>query len=582
MYADVVVLTYQPPNINYYTYEVPKNLESQIKIGQLVSVPFGKRTPLGIVLHLRQAAHPRGGVKATSGLHPGGESIQIKPISSIVFADPLLLPYQIQLLKWLSFYYHAPMVNCLKAILPAEALNAKRLTTNAPSRQTIHPRAQTLVLVPNVNRLPEILASYPQAKNYAVYHGELKMSEKITTWIKILSGHTDYIFGSRSSVFVPCPNLTKITIYDEHDQAYKDERSPYYDTLTVAEKICDLTNAKLEIIDSVPKITTYFAHKTEVRTAHPRGVLQATPRPHLKIISMLDEKRAGNKSPISDLLTDYLRYAQKNHKGVLLFLNKKSQSGSLYCRACRRHEFAAKQPQLCPNCQSPDLWFNSLNVTSLANLVKQIVPPASIHLIAEGLTQFTVHIATAAVFYLLARHQYDLVAGIATDSLLSIPDFTSAERLYQQITELKKLARGMLVLQTYQPDHPVMRAATTANWQQFFNQELHERQTLKYPPFALLVKLTLRDKNEKRLESKAKTLFDELNLLIVNCQLSTVLLGPYRSILGKTPRYNIILKVPIADYSLATREKAVQSLEPLLSNVPREWQITVEPGSLNS
>ena len=119
MYAQVVVLTYQSPDIDSYTYEIPNHLEKQIKIGQLIEIPFGKRTPLGIVLSI--VNRPSTIVK------------NIKLINEIIFSVPLLLPYQIELLKWMSLYYIAPMVNCLEAMLPMEALKVKRLMTKAPS-----------------------------------------------------------------------------------------------------------------------------------------------------------------------------------------------------------------------------------------------------------------------------------------------------------------------------------------------------------------------------------------------------------------------------------------------------------------
>ena len=117
MYADVVVLTYQAPEIDSYTYEVPKKLEGLIKSGQLVQVPFGKRTPVGIIL--------------SADYQPPTTNYQIKPINSIIFQMPILLSYQIKLLKWMAFYYHAPMVNCLEAILPELPTKVERLKTNA-------------------------------------------------------------------------------------------------------------------------------------------------------------------------------------------------------------------------------------------------------------------------------------------------------------------------------------------------------------------------------------------------------------------------------------------------------------------
>src|SRR3989344_7514077 len=118
MYADIVVLTYQSPEIESYTYKVPKELEKQIKPGQIVQVPFGNRQPFGIIVRLSHGSNevsPR--LETRRDLVHNGK-FQIKSVSSIVFQVPLLLPYQIDLLKWLSFYHHAPAVNCLKAILP--------------------------------------------------------------------------------------------------------------------------------------------------------------------------------------------------------------------------------------------------------------------------------------------------------------------------------------------------------------------------------------------------------------------------------------------------------------------------------
>src|SRR3989344_3192213 len=163
MYAQVVVLTYQPPKIDTYTYEIPKNLEKDLKPGMLVKVPFGIRNPMGIII----SCHPERLAKdLDSSSATQNDKIVIKPISGVIFNQPILLPYQIKLLKWLTFYYHAPMVNCLEAILPE--LPSKLLIVNGKwneihslkksihnSSLTIH---QTLVLVPSINRLPETLA----------------------------------------------------------------------------------------------------------------------------------------------------------------------------------------------------------------------------------------------------------------------------------------------------------------------------------------------------------------------------------------------------------------------------------------
>ena len=405
MYAQVAVLTYQSPDINSYTYLVPQNLKSKIQPGQLVSVPFGKRNPQGIVL---------------STVNSQASTVyKIKTISSITLDQPLILKYQIELLRWLSFYYHAPMVNCLEAMLPKIP---KKKSPQYMNYQ-LSTKNQTLVLVPTINHIPQTLAAYPMAKNYALYHNELKMPEKFAAWQKILSGNADFIFGSRQAIFTPCPNLKKIVIYNEHEGAYKDDQSPYFDTLAVAQKISQLTGTKLEIIDSSPKITSYFSHQENIKI--PKLDVQT------KIISMTSEKISGNRSAVSAYLEACLK---KNKGNSLLFLNKKIEAGSLFCKNCQHQEYLNRQPSLCPNCQSANIWFNSLNIFSLAAEVRKLIPGTKVHLIAEGIAQQpnllmtkepSIDIATASVFYRLLQQKYALVAHIAADTTLNIVDFSS-------------------------------------------------------------------------------------------------------------------------------------------------------------
>jgi len=609
MYAQVVVLTYQSPEIDSYTYEVPKKLKGSIKSGQLVEVPFGKRNPAGIVLNTSREIR-----------NSKFEIRNLKEISKILLYEPILLAYQIKLLKWMTFYYHAPMVNCLEAITPeipkrlagyqAIGLSGQYLRGEDAFERVDHsigqrPRTfgglkehliasekvseqkripQTLVLVPTINRLPETLAKFPQAKNYAIYHGELKTSEKFSTWQKILGGRIDFVFGSRSAIFTPCPKLSKIIIFDEHDGAYKDERSPYFDTLTIAEKLGQILKAKIEIVDSSPKIATYFSHQKEMQI--PKMKVPTT------LVSMIDERNKGNRTAISDLLSTLLAKTLRQKKKTLLFLNKKSESGQIYCKVCRFHEFAPKPPQVCPNCQSQDFYFNLLNIWSLAQTVKQIVPKASINLIAEGIRHPTsdirhptIDIATASVFYRLSAQKYNLVAHILTDAALNIADFNSAEKTFAQITALKNLAAkdGRLILQTYNTDHPVIKNAAKSNFLSYFAKSLSERKALSFPPFALLIKLTIKEKDKKTLEKKAQDLTQDLTQFPVSgFRFLVSILGPYESIFSaKVPSYNIILKHKLNTYSLVEREKARQNLEIYLQKVPRDFQITIEPANIN-
>jgi len=597
MYADIVVLTYQAPDIESFTYEVPRDLERKIKIGQLVEIPFGKRIPMGIII-------------ALSTQHSAVS--KIKPITKIIFPQPILLPYQIELLKWMAAFYLAPMVNCLGAVLPP--LNAKRLKTNASgwqdrkgSRQradfathTTSPvdkknralsggkiltgPAQTIILAPSINRIPETLAKFPKVENYVVYHNELKPAEKFTAWLKILSGNIDYIFGPRSAIFTPCPNLSEIIIYDEHDGAYKDERSPYFDTLTVAQKIANLTCAELKIVDPAPKISTYFALKNHIK-------IQNFPQ-KTAIVNMQNEGQSQRSSPISYNLEDKIKKTLKRNGRVFLFLNKKKESGQMFCKSCKNSEFLQKQPETCPNCGSADIFWNVLNISSLAVEVKKLFPKTKVNIISSTShsspdTSQQIDIGTAYSLYAPLAQKYDLITHIQTDSLLNIVDFNSQEKLFAQISSLKKLLspNGKLLLQTYNPQNPALEKAAGGNYQAFFESEISQRKMLSYPPFGMLFKLTLKGKSTVKVKTEAEKVVCDLKLTInrepstVNHQLT--ILGPYEPVfVQKAPGINIICKYPLKNFSLPERERASRYVKSKV-HLPKNWQVTVEPDSIN-
>lgn len=560
MYAQVVVLTYQSPQIDSYTYKVPSDLEGKIKIGQLVLVPFGKRNPTGIIVSL--VTKPSIIVK------------NIKPITSILLEKPFILPYQIKLLEWLTSYYMAPMVNCLDAMLPEIP---KRLTNYQDELINNKELNQTLILVPTINHLPQTLAQFPQAKNYTLITNELKTSERFSTWLKILSGQTDYIFGSRLAIFAPYPNLKKIIIYDEHETAYKDIRSPYFDTLTVAEKISSLNGAKIEIIDSSPKITTYSNHSENIKI--PLVRIQT------KIISLENERKFGNYSPISNTLEEIIKRAQSKKLSILLFLNKKIESGSIYCKNCKHQEFAKTQPDFCPSCKSSEIFFNSTNINSLAKEVTKIIPGSQINLLTEELNmeakkeQSAITIATSSVFYQLMAKKYDLVAHIYADSPLNFNEYNSTEVIYSQIESLKKITGKLLVIQTYNDQNPAIVNASSGNYPAFAIFELAQRKTLSYPPFSILVKIAVQGKNVDEIEIKAQEIVNQLKKQSSANEKLTIL-GPYKSLNLKKLSYNIILKIKLTDNLLSSREKAIGTIAMI---IPREKdvKIEVEPNTLN-
>src|SRR3989304_8978902 len=139
---------------------------------------------------------------------------------------------------------------------------------------------------------------------------------------------------------------------------------------------------------------------------------------------------------------------------------------------------------------------------------------------------------------------------------------------------------GILILQTYNPENALLKNAALGNYRNFYESELKMRKMLLYPPYSLLVTLTIKGKSKDLIFQKVKNLVEGFKSQQAqnNKTERVIILGPYEPVfLGKTPRYNIILKVKLNSYDIKSKEKAVKGLSPYLSKLQKGWQITVEP-----
>ncbi|MBI2012759.1 hypothetical protein HYS90_02395 [Candidatus Curtissbacteria bacterium] len=299
---------------------------------------------------------------------------------------------------------------------------------------------------------------------------------------------------------------------------------------------------------------------------------------------MAAEKMTGNFSPISQTLAVLLQKNYQRGGRSLLFLNKKVESGQLSCRDCRYQTFARVKPQTCPNCASQNLWFYSLNI-NIFELLESDRPRSRKPQSRRPVTRDqlpAIDIATASIFYAPVLQRYEIVAHISLDSAVSVTDFTTGEKVFSQITNLRKLTKpnGTLIIQTSNIEAPYLRDAIEDNFKTYFERQVAEREALNFPPRALFVKLTLKIKSSQKTEQVA----DETARLLKeqNKNPNIFVLGPYKPTLWRPyPVYNIILKRKLDSYDLPSREKAIRELLPLLENLARGWQITVEPDTLN-
>ena len=555
-FADVIVDAPADPTKKFFTYLVSENLKSQAAVGQYVQVPWGQKLARGVIWNLKNKS----------------ELKELKPISKILIPQPVLKDFQIKLLSWLSWYYAAPMIDCLKAILPDFPANLEKVKLD----QTPIKAQQKLILVPTLSQLPQALTQVKSKTSYLVYHHDLPKLKRFALWQQIYNGEVETIIGLRSAVFAPFTNLAKILLINEHDQAYKDERSPYYHTFTVAARLAQLTGCKLTVEDSTPSVELFYINKSG-NLGEKFTLKQPKVKPVLSF--RIVERKLGNYSLISQVLANQLIYIYKKKLGpVLLYLNRKSEAGSIFCRSCKQTVFAVHEPENCPQCQSVDIVIFSTNLGKVANDLRKLIPNLEFELVTEDhpgpIPTKPVTITTSAVFSKPIIAQFAQVAVISADTSLHLADFRSQEATFQFLWTLtllpyKKIEHlPQLIVQTYNPQLPVIKYALTHDYHNFYQTEMAERRIWSYSPFGKLVKLTISHKNPAKSAQLAQNLYDELTMID---QDKVEITDPFQSFfrLPQKSKWNIILKA-----------KKRNDLDLIFAKVPNDWSINVDPKDL--
>ena len=355
--------------------------------GHRVLVPFGRRSAWGFVLSLTTD-------------QPG---IEVKPIER-ADADPLLLPHQLQLARLIAEHYWAPLLECVRAMLPPRVRGGRRSQGEGPSvRQRRHSALlsaaerspagsppdltgdqkdalgivaanhatllhgvtgggktevyltaaedarkaglTSLVLVPEISLTPQLVERFARrfGGRLAVLHSRLSELERAQQWWRARRGDVDVVVGSRSAVFAPLPRLGLVVVDEEGSSAYKQDRTPRYDAGWVARRLAELAGARLILGSATPAIATYAeAISGRIGLAElPRRVRGADPE--IELVDMSEEADAGNRLPLSRRLIDVISGALGKERQVILFLNRRGMATFVLCRDCGRSVE-------CPNC----------------------------------------------------------------------------------------------------------------------------------------------------------------------------------------------------------------------------------------
>ena len=488
-----------------------------------------------------------------------------------------------------------------------------------------------LVLVPEIGLTPQLTDRFRArfGEQVCVYHSKLSAGERYDTWRQTIQGEPQVVIGTRSAIFAPLPNLGLIVLDEEHDSSFKQDRpAPTYHARTVAQWRAELENCPLILGSATPSLESLLAAQDEESTNQfylsLPGRIAARPLPQVSIIDLRQELSRGNRSIFSLALQKAIAQMQEQEQQGILFIPRRGHSTFVSCRSCGyvmecpdcdvslsyhyAHEGAAKllrchycnytqtQPEICPECSSPYLKFFGSGTQKVTQELAKLFPELRCIRFDSDTTRNKgdhrrlidrfIHkeadllIGTQMLTKGLDIAGVTVVGIVAADGLLHRSDYRAAERAFQTLTQVAGRAGrgdipGKVIVQTYTPEHPVIQAVKTHDYDNFSQTELSQRAELNYPPYGKLILLKLSSTDEREVERAAMTLCDRL-IEIVSAEYE--ILGPApASIMRVARRYRwqILLKFP------ASARADLPDLNQLRSHIPQSVSMTIDVDPIN-
>lgn len=454
-----------------------------------------------------------------------------------------------------------------------------------------------IILVPEIALTPQMIERFKGrfGVNVALFHSKLSDGERFDEWFRVKEGKAKVIVGARSAIFLPAKNLGLIIIDEEHENTYKSEQNPKYQTKEVAEYLSELKGCKVILGSATPSIETYYRALTgEMKLLELNSRVDNKAMPPMKVIDMRNELKGGNKSLFSRELFIAIQERLKRKEQIILFLNRRGFSTFVSCRSCgyvfkcdecdismTYHKNGLlichycgktkREPRECPKCHSKYVKFFGAGTQRVEEEVKKYFNNAGILRMDVDTTrdkhsyeriyntfkngEADILIGTQMVSKGLDFKNVTLVGILAADMSINIPDYRAAERTFQIITQVAGRAgrgdkQGEVLIQAYTPQHYSLQYAVNYDYEGFYEKEFTVRAMMKYPPFGKLLLINGTSKKEDLLKNFMHKITMMIKPLVENC-LDIEILGPIPCMISKVKenyRWQIVIKGEFDSY----------------------------------
>ena len=457
---------------------------------------------------------------------------------------------------------------------------------------------QVLILVPEIALTPQWIDRFGARFGVPplVWHSNLAAGARAATWHRVARGEPVVVLGARSALFLPFQNLGLVVVDEEHDPSYKQGEAFRYHGRDAAIQLARSWGAPAVLASATPSLET-FHHAGTGKYQHlilPTRHGGAT-MPTLRLINLKE-----NKTDARDYLATPLREAMQKRlddgQQTLLFLNRRGNAPLLLCTSCgtrrdcpncdatlvvhgdetRCHHCGYREPtpDICPSCESPDMRAYGPGTRSLAQEAQRVFPNARIAVADSDTTGTTGKLAE--LMNELAEQKIDIIIGtqmltkghhlphltlvgvIDADMSLAHGDARAAERTYQLLAQVAgragraKLA-GEVLIQTFNPTHPLFKALLSGDRDTFYGEELENRKTFGDPPFGRALALQLSGLEDNLTLQAARQLAQSFAHYFPKKEgTPTVLLGPAPALIKKIRnryRYRLLVKAPAHNHA---------------------------------
>ncbi len=431
----------------------------------------------------------------------------------------------------------------------------------------------SLMLVPEIALTPvfsrRLRAVFGDA--VAILHSNLSTGERFDEWRRIKRGAARIVIGTRSAIFAPLENIGLIVVDEEHDSSYRQHESPFYHGRDAAIVRANYAKAVVVLGSATPALETFHnAHHGKYQYLRLAQRVGNRPLATAELIDMREVfKLEGKDTIFSPQLLEAVEETHSKGEQSIILLNRRGFSQFILCRSCgetirchncditltfHRREgklvchycnHREKTPRQCPACESNFLYFMGEGTEQIEDILTRKFTQLKIARIdrdttgkrktfEETLMSFSRgEIDMLVGTQMLAKgHDFPnvtLVGVISVDNGLSMPDFRSAERTFQLLTQVAGRAgrgelSGRVLIQTFYPDHYALKHSKTQNYDDFYAEEIRFRQNLNYPPFVALASILIKHPNYDYAFEHAQILRECLQK--TNAEKNCIILGP--------------------------------------------------------